>query len=269
MRPWGSGLPTWGYARKGSGTANPMAGVTRDAASGIYTPASAAEWDIVLAVAGVTSGGPSTLWLFQEASGNPADSIGAFTLTATAGASYQQAVTGWTRKAITFVDASSGGLSTTSASLPDIATVSMLTLAYIKFPGAAPVGTRNVIAQGVNATRASMDMINTPRLRGRCAANSTDGAASPTDGGVHPVVVAINRTGGSMFACDDREKLVPTFSASAAGKGLYFNAVPGAATSVAGGELYGTTFFAGAAEWTLTQAKAVLQTLGWSIAWSP
>src|SRR5262245_47294003 len=85
-----------------------LSAVSRDATSNILVPANAAEWAQVLASAGISSGGPSALWLFQEASGNPADSVGSFTLTASGTPTYQAAVSGWTRKAITFADAATG-----------------------------------------------------------------------------------------------------------------------------------------------------------------
>lgn len=97
--------------------------VSKDAAAGIYCPASSTEWTNFIARKGLSVAVPDALWLYQEASGNLADSIGSFTLTAAGtGATYQSAVTGWTRKGIAITDAATANFSSTSASLPDVST---------------------------------------------------------------------------------------------------------------------------------------------------
>jgi hypothetical protein len=72
--------------------------VSRDATSLRYVPANGSEWAELLSGTGIPN--PAHLYLFQEASGNPADSIDGKALTASGTLAYQQAVAGWSRLAI-------------------------------------------------------------------------------------------------------------------------------------------------------------------------
>jgi RHS repeat-associated protein len=91
-----SGSPTWTTQHTTSYEYND--GVTQDATSNWYVPANSTEWTNLLSGTGISN--PSQLWLMQESSGNLSDSIGTATLTATGTVSYQQSVTGWSRKAV-------------------------------------------------------------------------------------------------------------------------------------------------------------------------
>lgn len=243
---------------------DPMAGVTRDATSGIYIPQTAGEWTTTLTAAGIASGGPAALWKFQDASGNPADSIGSFTLTATGTPSYQQAVAGWTSLSITFPDGATGALTTTAAGLPDISTTSILVLVYVRMPATAPAGTRNVVTVGtVAATRTAAEILNTPTLRAFTNANTAVGS-NPV-GAVRPVVVQVNRTGSITAVYTDQDKLLPTFSAGTTGKAVVFGGSSNA--SAAQGYVYATMFSGAAADLSAGQVKTLLQILGWAIPW--
>jgi hypothetical protein len=77
-----------------------VAVVTKDATSGWWLPQSAAEWTSLLAGRLTAYSNPTQLWKMQEASGTLADSIGTATLTASGSVAYQQAVTGWSTKAV-------------------------------------------------------------------------------------------------------------------------------------------------------------------------
>lgn len=231
-----------------------------DATSGIAVPASAAEWTAFIASKGLSVSVPDALWLMQEASGNAADSIGSFTLTAGGtGLAYQQAVSGWSRKAITFTDGGTGQLKSTSASLPDISTTSQLTLviALVSTIG----GTRNFVTQGT--TKSALNLTNAaPRVRVASSSNSTDGALDPTVG-VKPFVLGTNRTAGSTTGYTDVEKLSPTFSTAVTGKTACIGANsangPGAAV------LYACEWHAAKAELTDANVKALLQALGFTV----
>lgn len=249
------------------GTVDPLAGVTRDAASGKYFPASAAEWDIVLSVAGVSSGGPSALWLCQEASGNLADTIGAFTLTAGgAAATYQQAITGYTRKGIALADGATSAFTSSSLSLPSLLTQSQLVLAVIRLPVAIPGTGRAFVSVGSTGTRLSAQVLaTTGKYRAQSAANAADGAASICDGTVHPVVIRHNRTASEADGYTDVEKLQPTFGATTAGQEIKLgNSLLFASASA---YLYACSFHLGSAELSDAQVKAILQVLGWTVAW--
>lgn len=237
--------------------ASPMAGVTRDATSGIYCPANAAEWSTVMAAAGISSGGPSLLYLLQEASSNVADSIGAFTGTVTA-ASYQQPVTGWSRKAITGIDGGAGLIDNLSASLPDPSTTSMLMLSYA-IVSAAPAAIRNV--QSLATTNLATSRVNTtPCAQGVSGASVVTGTSNPT-GAVRPWVLEYDKTNSAVTVYTDQEKLSPTFTAASGQRHRLH-------LDFAGGFLYHVAFFGPAAELTDAQVKTLLQTLGWAIPWS-
>jgi hypothetical protein len=244
------------------GASNPLAGVTRDAASGIYCPASAGEWVIVLAAAGIVSGGPSAIYLLQDPSGNPADAIGGFTLTASgAGLAYAQSIPGWTRSGIVTTAGSTGLLQNSSASLPDISTTSHLALSYVKAITQA-VATRDVVSVGaVGTTMRAQSVATTGQARGLCAANPATGTID-SGGAVRPWVVGINRTTPGAALYTDAEKILPAISAGATGKGIQCGNV--GSSDVTAAYLYRADFFAGAAELSAAQVKTLLQTLGWS-----
>lgn len=242
-----------------------MAGVARDATSGIYCPATAAQWTQTLGVAGIASGNPSVLYLLQEASGNIADSIGTFTGTATGtGFTYSNVEAGWSRVGVGMTDAATGQWLNTSASLPDPATTSMLMLTYANVtntPAAARLVTRMA---GTTTIRAQIT--TTPRAQIIAGANTATGTTSDPHGAVRPWVLKHNVTASAQALYTDQEKVVPTFAALS-GKQILLGgsaAVAAATTHY----LYSAVFFAAAAELTDAQVKKLLQTLGWTPAWT-
>lgn len=246
-----------------------MASVSRDAASGIYCPANAAEWATTLSVAGILSGGPSLLWALQEAAGNVADSIGAFTGTASGTLVYQSAVAGWTRKGILTTTGVAGLIQSVAAGLPDLSTSNFLALTYVKF-GANPATTRSVLQMGPTfATRGAVEHPATDVLRVFDTTNqSATGVVSPASL-AKPLVLRVNRTATLVTGFSDVEKLSPTWDATLAGKGLSLGGdnvqtwFPGADSF-----MYLVGFFNAAAQLTDAQVKTLLQTLGWTVTWS-
>ncbi len=244
-----------------------MVGVTQDATSGKYVPANSTEMDTALAAAGLSFTAAS-IWNFQEAASPIADGVGGFNLTASGSPSFQQSVTGWSRLAVTYADASGGGLTNTAAGLPDTASASFLVIAYVKFPGVTPAGTRNIIQIGTDAaTRGDIAMLNTSVARGFINGNSASGSSNPCTGVVRPCAVRLNRTAGTFVVFTDQDKMTPAFSAGITGKGVRFNG-SGVSSSLAGGELWGAAFHGAQAEWSDEQLKTFLQQLGWTISWS-
>ncbi len=247
--------------RRGGTPPDPFATVTRDATSGIYVPASAAEWTTFIAAAGLSIAVPDALWLMQEASGNPADSIGSLTLTASGiGITYQQSVTGWTRKAIKFADANTSQLRSTGASLPDVSTASQLTLLLAQL--AVPSSTAKVMAHGT--VRNEIRITTTPRLRAQSNGNIADGSVSPT-GSVIPIGLR-SRAAVSVVGFSDTEKLTPTLAA-VTGKAINFGAV-GDATAPPISLLYAVQWHNANAEMSDANYKLMLQALGCTITWS-
>lgn len=241
---------------------DPLAGVTKDAASGIYTPASAAEWATLISVRGLSVAVPDALWLFQEASGNAADSIGGFTLTAGgAAASYQQSVSGWTRKAIAFADTATSFFFSTNASLPDVATQSMLTVIIAK--SAHPSGQSRTITHGSFGTANVLYMNVADSIT--VESSTTVNGAQSAIGQVIPLGLRTNRTASSCVGFTHAEKVTPAFSSGISGKQITFGASATPPISI----LYGFQWNAANAEISDANYKAVLQAMGFTPSWSP
>lgn len=238
-----------------------LAGVTRDATSGIYCPASAAEWSALMTAAGLATGNPGFLWLMQDASGNMTDQIGSVPLAPANAPSYQQTVAGWSRLAGMTTDGVNQVWSSTSALLPDLSATSALLLAYVGFP-VAPGAVRGVLGTGL-AT--SVDVRHTgvsPRILS--GANTGNGAAT-IGSPVRPWVARNNFTGSTTTLLTDQEKVVAAYG-TPAGKQVRI----GATAAIAAGAqyLYAAMFIGAAAELSDAQVKTLLSTLGWSIPWS-
>lgn len=235
-----------------------LAGVTKDATSNIYTPANATEWAAVMSVAGISSGGPSLLWLCQEASGNLADSIGAFTGTLTGGPpSFQQAIAGWSRKGITGADAGTTVFANTAAGLPDPATTSNLILTYsiVTAAGAAS----RVMADMGTALATSQVLTVTPIIR-LDSGSVFDGTNNPT-GAVRPYWFQYNVTANASAIYTDQEKITGSKRATTGKRIRLLGGFPGSL-------LYCAAFFGPAAEMSAAQIKSLSQTLNWTIPWS-
>lgn len=240
-----------------------MQGVTKDATSGIYCPATLAEWNQTMAAAGIGSGSPSVLWLCQEASGNLADSIGSFTGTAGgAGNLYQQAVTGWSRVAVGAAEAATANWTNSAAGLPDPSAASLLGLVYAAIT-ATPTAVRGV-SRMATTTTIEARVTTTPAARVVAGANTATGS-STLGTGVRPWVTKHNVTGSSQALYTDQDKVIPTFTALSGKQILLGN---GGVTPPTIRYLYAVWFFNAAAELTDAQIKTLLQTLGWAPLWT-
>lgn len=241
---------------------NPLGSVSRDATSGIYVPITSGEWATVLSVAGISSGGPTSVWSFQEFSGNIADSVGSLTLTASAGWTYQAAVTGWSRKAITCLDGGTATMLNTDASLPDISTQSQLILTYLNMPAAAPGVVRVLLASG---TTMLAYRINTTPRNICVGTGSTTGTLDPTNA-VRPAVLKLDRSNNTGVLYTDQEKLSVANVTTMTGKRVGWGGL--GANTPALGVLYGAVFTLTAGEMNDATVKTLLQTLGWTIPWT-
>lgn len=238
--------------------ADPMAGITPDATSLKYCPASSAEWTTTLA--GISAAGnPFALWLMQESSGALADSIDAFDLTVDSFA-YEQTITGWTRKAMLANDL--GGfnvLYTTDAGLPDLSAESCTVLGYVMIDGEG-AGDRGVLLAG--DVRGVNTATNVPKINN--GTNTGTGAASVTTV-VRPWVLRHNVTASSQALFTDLEKVSVTFAASGSTKRIYFGAAFESCPNIR--IVYGCAFRGAAAELSDAQVRSLLQRLGWTVAW--
>lgn len=244
--------------------ASGIAGVSRDASSGKYCPANAAEWTLLMAAAGLATGNPSLLWLCQEASGNLADSIGSFTgVQSGAVPTYQQAVSGWTRVGVKTADGATTKFSDASAGEPDGLTNSQLTLCYFVVTAG---NSRGLFGQHTGATRTSLQTTAAHLAQTINNATTTNGTGDIITATPTVAVVKNNRTGSAQTAYTAGEKITTVFDAGVSGKQTFIGA-PALNTATAT-YLYLVSFFNAAAELTDAQVKTLLQTLGWAIPWS-
>lgn len=185
----------------------PLGFVTADATSNVYVPQSAAEWSS-LNSPNVTTW--DALWLLQEASGNFADTIGSFTLTAAGTISYAQSVTGWSTTGFKTTDNTAGQATTSSSSLSDLRTQDVTILLY-GILNATPAGNRDIIdTGGSNEFRARVT--STPRLSIVDNSNSAAGSNSPS-AVVWPFILAVGNTVSTVQGYGLKDKVAPTYGA--------------------------------------------------------
>jgi hypothetical protein len=242
--------------------------VARDAGSSIYCPASAAEWDTALAAAGVSVSAPIGLWLMQESSGNVADSIGTITLETLGGASYNNAVAGWTRKGLGTADGSGLIYNNASGELPVPTTTSQMFIGYVAIT-ATPGATRDVVSLGGSTSLRSAQVTTGPFYRAfrNSDVSGTDGS-SDIGTGVRPLVIKIDRAASAHYVYSDIEKVTHTWAApDSAAVALYIGGVDAGAPPMR--ILYGALFAGTGGEMTNAQIKTLLTTLGWTPTWTP
>ncbi len=241
--------------------ASPLAGVTRDATSGIFAPANAIEWAAIDAAAGIP-GVANSAWSCQEASGNLVDAINGINLVQTGvGHLYQVPVLGWTRRAVTLVDGTAGQKFLNITTAPNPGTQDVLLLAYVALPAVAPLVVRDVCG---HAAAADCRLNTTSRLRAIFGA-SADLTQNPI-GRVMPIVVKVDNTGTTSAIYTDQEKFIGTYTTPANGSMVYLGGQTVAASG--SGYLYASERVGAGARLSDAQVKTLLQTLGWTIPWS-
>lgn len=238
----------------------PIPGVTIDATSSKYMPQNAAEWTALMAAAGLATGNPSSTWLFQQAAGNTADTIGAVTLTPLNWTLFQQAVAGWTAKCIRGVDATANSSHTNTTTAPNASLTSTLVLAYCDIP-AAPAAIRDVLCMG-NNTDVRFNTNGKLRLVAGASADLVNVAAST----VQPLILRVNLTASTVSVFTTQEKFAGTFVAPQNTIRVSFGGIFSPVPAI--GYLYGAQFTGAAAELTDAQVKTLLQTLNWTIPWT-
>jgi hypothetical protein len=248
-------------------TSDPLATVTRDGTSGIYVPANAAEWSTLIAAKSLSISAPNSLWLSQEASGNLSDSIGSLAMTAGSTPSYQQAVTGWSRKAVSLADGTGQQFTAGVGVGPNPTTTSQLWLGIIAMPS-TPVSTRAFWGINTNSVSTLACRVNHNVTTGKLAlqvAGVTVNSATSHSNGVHVIAVKYDRTNAAAVLYTDLNKTVGTYNSGVIDQIKGF----GSAASGAEGMLYGAMWSGAAAE-ALTDAnmKALLQAMGYTISWS-
>lgn len=199
----------------------------------------------------------------QEASGSLTDSIGSLALPATGTVSYQQAVAGWTRKAVTTADNVAGSWGVGAGSGPNPGAQSVAYLAYVGYT--TPAAERGLMyLSGAASHLLETNITSVGLLRQYVNTGAFNSVNSHGGGTVHPLLVVFDRTGSRAMMYTDLEKRASTYSASVTdGPKAFGSSAPPAAQF-----LYGAWWAGASAEFTDAQAKALLQTLGWTIPWT-
>jgi PKD repeat protein len=237
---------------------------TNDATSGKAVPQTVAEWNAIISAAGLSAGAPSAIWLMQDASGNAVDVTGTFPLTASGtGLSYQNAVSGWSAKAINFTDNGTNALTTTSASLPDASTGDYMLVMWI---ATTLAGLREIVQIGTPAASAlRAETTATPRLQ-LVNGTTTVGTTNPIGATVYPLVLQGSATLSAQALYTAGEKIVGTYAARAGKSFILGNS---ARTSAQMSILYAAMFTGTAAQRTSAQIKTLLTQMGVTgIPWS-
>lgn len=250
---------------EGANSTGPAA--AKDATSGIYVPANATEWGSVLSTAGITSGGPSFLWLMQDTASPESEVMGTGVTLATSGTAgtFAAAVSGWSRKGWQSAgDGVTSRLLSTSTSLPNPASASALMLGYIAIltPPAAQRQALFAIG-GSSTTGARAEVTTTPAIVGIDDSNSVTGTAN-MGAVVRPVAIKYDRTNSVCTVYTNQEKVSPTFAAGS-GQALVVGYTSTTSPNMWCGYL--TLFTGSAAELTDAQVRSLLQTLGWTVGW--
>lgn len=239
--------------RCGSGAVDPMVGVTQDAASGVYVPASASEWTTTMAAAGVATGNPDSLWLMQESSGDLTDTIGSRTLVAHGSPAYSQPISGMTRLGVkpttdTFDYFQSTGV--------DVSASSQMLL-MILGPGVLGNG-RTIAFMGAGPDWIELKTNSSGSLSLGDGPNTGAGTGAPASPSIVIVKVDRSRSEAVLYINGD-ETVKPTWADPSAGDALYIGGVIAAwpDTAVA----YAALFTGAAAEMSDADVAALISTM--------
>lgn len=228
------------------------ASVSRDSTSNRFVPANATEWTSLLEGSGFSN--PGSTWLAQEGSGSLADAFGARTATLTGTASYQQTVSGWTRKGVLVT---SGTTSRFSISTPNAQTTSLMLVQYI-FTNTTSAGGLNRLGT-TQAEGASYFTTGLPvqlRVRAHSGANTASGTINPA--GTSLVVTKLDHAANQLVVYTDKgDTLKPTFVNQNADLTSY---LLGDASSASNGLMvYGALFTGSAAELSDAQVQQLIK----------
>jgi len=244
-------------------------GVTRDATSGIYTPANATEWTTFMTAVGLSAlGNPNSLYNCQEASGNLADSIGALALTAagTPAQGYQQAVTGWSRKGVTIGAGGTARFAAASGTGPNMSTTSALWVFFMAVT-TVPPNNRTWGAASANGAVICTGLVNaTPVPNININSVDTVGSISPVGSTIGPWSIQLDRGNSRAEVTTPKERVQGTFSAAVTDGLKGFGACGG--TSLDQTVVYAFMYSGTNGQMSAANLKALLTAMGFSIPWS-
>lgn len=276
-------VTTGGSALTASSNANAIAGnapaatqstqatvvklVDRDATSLERFPSSATQWTdfrayhVAIGTANFPNVSPGSLWLFQESSGNFADSIGSVTLTSTLTV-YSATVSGYSRKGAGPADLSaSTEKATNTTTAPNAGTTSTMLLAFVSLPTAPLAANRDLFGQNASA---KIQFLTTGTLRIFTSAGTAFSNVSAST--VQPIVCKVDLTGSTSKGYSSQEKVTATFATPVNTSLVNFGSL--GSLNVPSLFLYAVEFSGASAEMTDANVKALLVAMGRSIPWT-
>lgn len=242
-----------------------IVGVTRDASSAKYVPATATEFNTLLAALSLSGlGTPSSIYNFQEAATPVADVIGTDNLGAGGTPLFAQAVPGWTRKGVGFNGGVGQRFSRASGS-PNPTTTSQLWVFFMSVDVLPGVATRFAfLADSASAYRINVNTAGV--IQAIVAGVTTSGATNMVGQGIVPVAFLYDRANSRANVYNLSDKVVGTYSA-----GILDGAkgIGATAASVTGSCVYGFKYQGAPAE-AITDAnlKSLLTGMGFPIGWT-
>ena len=233
-----------------------------DAASKIGVPATAQQWRDVMTAAGLQPVAPTNLWLMQEASGALADTVGTIPLVPINNVSYNNAVPGWTRRALGTIDAA-GDQGFRSNGTGNLDGTSYALLLYVSVP-VIPSSPRSLAGVGFAADH-RYAAVGAQMFSARGSVGSPGVGVAPPGSDVHPLLIEVNMSANPQYAIyTDKEKITAPYMAP---QGLGNLVMIGAAGfgSADARYLYAAMWKGTSAQFTDADAKALLMRLGWTV----
>jgi hypothetical protein len=231
--------------------------VSRDFASLKFLPATLTEWTQFLSGVVGAPANPVVFYLQQDAAGSTAvDVTGTQNLTVT-GAAAQTAVTGWTRTAWNFADASTNVESSTTGPIGDPYTASHLLFAMIAITG-TPSANHDVMGFGGSTAYRGVQVTTANKLAFFDLQTSVTTSGTASYGTtVHPVLLQYDRTNSIARIVTDLETITAPYNASST-TNLLFTLGTAATTSAAFEVLYTAAWRGASAEMSAATLAGLL-----------
>lgn len=234
---------------------------TTDGTSGLGVPATKDEWAKLLDSVFVAERVPTYGWNFQDASGGAISAFGGIALAEQGAPTYQQSVTGWTRKAVKWADGNNDRF-TAFAGIPNLNANSFAQLGYI-FTSNTPAAEREIMGMGL-ATVSQVRATTAGVYKGLNASGGTATGAVLYGPSVRPVMYVYNRALSTLKIYTDAE-IVTVPYAVISGGGVWFGGQTTQAPT--GGVLFGAAWSGSVAEFVDDEVRDMLTALGWTVDW--
>lgn len=237
----------------------PSGGVTHDATSGKYMPASAVEWGTLLAGTGIAS--PTSTYIPSNASGNLVDVIGGVTYVANGLPTYQVPVVGWSSVGVKPRNGTAQDYFL--ATSVDPSTTSVAQLIYLS-PNTDPGTPHSLMLLG-SATAAEARFTTGRLFQATLGGSTVSGVVAATLGSVVPGILVLNRSALTFKLYTPAEIITAVYSSPGSATDHYVGA--GYLGSDDSTMLYLARWTAAGAEMSDANGRTVLQKLGFTVAW--